>query len=264
MKNKRIKFLLLSLILTFNLTVLGQSKPDLTGLSLLEGKVTNPEGIPIPDARITLESFEGIIETTTGVYGEFILGVEPSYYIIRIDRWSGKLNYGNRKSYLNTTECEPYFRPYRRSNIDLSSGEKTTLNIVLIESGCVRWSDEKVVGGFLIRSHGLISSRVEYETLSDDLIVSNSPKLVIQYGDREKKGNDVVYTMNAGRQTDYPTVILTYDRMTIYADKIIVNNKKKNISTAGKVIVENGKERLYAKRILVNMKSKSPTFAIEK
>lgn len=265
MRNKKIIFLLLNLILTSNLAISGQNNPDLKGFAFVEGKVTNLENIPIPNARITLESFEVIMETTTDENGEFILGVDnPANYIVRIDEWSGKLNYGERKSYLSSTECQPYFRPFRRANVNLSASERTTLRIVLIETGCVKWTGDRALGVFLISDHKRLSTRVEYEILNADTIDNYSLNFVIQYGTREKKGNDVVYTMDAGRQTDYPSVILTYNRMTIYADKLIVNDKKKNISTEGKVIVENGKEKTQVKRVSINLKSKSPIFEIEK
>jgi lipopolysaccharide export system protein LptA len=72
--------------------------------------------------------------------------------------------------------------------------------------------------------------------------------MLIRYGKKRKNGNDVDYESRALADGK---VMVSYDALAIYADKIRFDRKKFTLSAQGDVIVEDGTQRIKANSVTV-------------
>ena len=98
---------------------------------------------------------------------------------------------------------------------------------------------------------------------------SNTALTMLIRHDEKKKGKGFVeYTGNIRELRGSPEavprgVMDTYDALTIYAEKVIFNKRGSILEAEGDVVVEDGKQRIRAKKVDVKFKRRIPELHIE-
>ena len=143
-------------------------------------------------------------------------------------------------TYIVTTEI-PGFYPFRRAPFRVIANESILINVVP--------SRRYLVQGTSVSSkHSADQAalRPNYEQLRVD---SKSPLTgLIQFEDKQRIRGAVRYRF----------AMFSYDQLTIYADELYLNRKPLRLVTSGKLVIENGKQRIEAKEVTVSFKGGEP------
>jgi len=118
------------------------------------------------------------------------------------------------------------FMPYKRSKLDVSCESNLTVNLYP--------QFERI-------SYGDKSPEHKFILFSDQWTSDKRLNLVISYLNKEKKENTVIHT----------DAMFTYNNLTISADKLIQNFKKKTITAKGNVWLEDGEKRTNYEKLTV-------------
>ena len=243
----------------------------------LQGRITSLTGIPFEKAYITIESIGYLYKTETDANGYFKtespIGFPPDIYKIHIESFLKKIPY-NKDEHISE-DCRIYFRPATRANVRLDEKNPITLNFILIDSGEVCFfveNSEKTPHGLFPTVQGIALSRprVMYETLTPLENFDLSLNVLIQYGNRFEKKGKVVYSHFIADSASsifgnpFPGVVITYNNMTVYAEKAEFDKKKKIIHATGNVVVEDGKTQFRAKKVEISNINGEPRFVYDK
>jgi hypothetical protein len=79
--------------------------------------------------------------------------------------------------------------------------------------------------------------------------------LVIQY-DLKREGGEIIEYQYEGRPLS--GVVVSYDVLTVSADRVKLDKKKLRVEAEGHVIIEDGKSRTRAERLAVEFKDGKP------
>lgn len=238
-------------------------------LAELHGKVINVVGLPIPNVEIELESDVSYQKIKTDANGNYQLKLHPTFYIIRLNEWIGKLPYPKDEIFY-TDDCNSYFRKAYRSAFQLQRGESSEINFVLAEAECVAWnSGDKTspnLGTMNAPTDIGTNQRTRYDTLfTPKEEFTDTFDLMVQYGHREERNNTITYKPTTGYRfysdelpsyvfgNPFPGVIVTYNLMTIYMSKATFDKKRRTLTSEGKIIVEDGKKQYEARKVLINI-----------
>lgn len=239
----------------------------------LQGKVTSITGMPINKVSITIESIGYLYKTETDENGYFKMespiGLPSDIYKIHIESYLKKIPY-NKDEHISE-DCRIYFRPATRANVRLDEKNPITLNFILIDSGEVCFFEEnsgKPPHGLFPTLQGvaLAKERVMYETLTPLENFDLSLNVLIQYGNRFEKKGKVVYSHfipdsdSSVFGNPFPGVVITYNNMTVYAEKAELDKNKKIIQAVGNIVVEDGKTQFRAKKVEISIKNGEPRF----
>jgi hypothetical protein len=238
--------------------------------SVLEGKIINILGQPIPRVTVVMESDTYLIRQLTDKEGRYSFQGPPGIYRISTESWVGKLSY-NDEFYM-PKDYSSYFRPALRANVKLSPEKSSTINFVLIESASILTHfDEKsdVLSGVIDQyDHLTPHPRIKYETIFWGF--ADGPfDLVVQYGSRRSKNGKIHYlTVLNHKQTSvfgksFPGVVITYDGTTIYADRAEFNGKDV-LRAEGNIMVEDGGEQFRSNKVEIILRSAKPVFNYER
>lgn len=142
--------------------------------------------------------------------------------------------------YRVTTEI-PGFYPYRRAEFRVLPGSTVIINVVPTPRYLVR--------GTTVSIRESVDTKAPLPRYDQFRIPEGPGSLQIQF---QKK-------RIAKRNVEYDGVTLTYDVLTIYADKLNFDSKRLRLKASGKwVIVEDGKQRLQVKQAAVAFKGGEP------
>lgn len=242
------------------LNLFGQSEET----SVVNGMVTNPQGLAIPKISVTFESDIWVHEILTDSDGRFTTSIPPSVYKITTSKWSYKLPYSDKNSIFYNAECVPYFRPSERASISLRANDQITLNLMIPESHCVNWNELGDFGYFSEITHTSFGTPARYRNLLPRTLSGvGFLDLVVQYSIYKEVNGVESYKMYAKTPNGIPTV-LTYDHITILADEIRHDPKKKLVQTVGTVKFDDGKRQYDAKSVKITFEGNQPKFNISK
>jgi hypothetical protein len=210
------------ILVNVDIHVASQDKPSGTIL----GTVYDIYGAVIPNVRITVENTNtGEIQNLrTNEAGNYSVNVNPSRYRVVMQSSVG------------------YPIPYTHSAFHISSNEKVMINF---RPKPYSISDSIENGKWIERYEGeLPSSVIHYVKLDDGTIKD----LQIQYHDIRIRRNAVEYRYS---------VTASIDKVTIYADKVVFDRRRKTLEAEGDVTIEDG-NRAYKARSVHIVVSKEP------
>ena len=135
------------------------------------------------------------------------------------------------------------FFPFRRAAFRVQPDVTTMINIVPTPRYLVRGTTvgEKAVD--------IASPRPRYDSFSPPKTHRGSPDLLIQFIKKRARNKTVFYE----------GAVVSYDTLTIYADKLRFNKKMLQLEASGiHVIVEDGKQRMRVRFVRVRFKEGKP------
>jgi len=258
---------------SFNAFVYGQlNQPPSSDNFSLKGKVVNITGKPIGGVRITLESDKFLYKISTDENGNYKFIVADGVYKLYTDPVIVSLDYDDK--FYMPSKCSSYFRPLTRANLKLAHPKHIVLNLLLVESGALcSWineSETQQMGSFEQYSHVKPHPKIKYETIQLLNRTTVPGNIVIQYGYRERKGDRNYYftavnaevTSVSGKEQLF--TIVTYDSITVYAERVFYN-RNKNMIRAVNAVYDHGGERERFKEIVIKIgKNSSPKFVFKK
>jgi hypothetical protein len=101
----------------------------------------------------------------------------------------------------------------------------------------------------------------KYVSISIDSSLKPALNLLVQFKtNRESKG--FVEYGSADSTPGKPNVIVSYDALTIYADRIRISKSPLRLRAVGQVVIEDGKQRKYASEIDLTFNGGVPTISV--
>ncbi|MEW6735317.1 MAG: carboxypeptidase-like regulatory domain-containing protein [Acidobacteriota bacterium] len=226
-------------ILVVGITVCGEHQPHAyvlmgnTKTGILKGRAMDPSEGGISSAKIIVEGDTVKREVITNEAGEYEIELPVGIYRINTDRMPGWL-------------------PFRRAAIQVQADTVTTVNVVPVpsieDSECVLPPPEKPLKDPQLKYKSFLLSHTSGMEL----------ELLIQYIERRERKGFVEYSSKIGTW-----VMVSFDKLAIYADKIDLNEKKFRLKADGRVIIEDGTKRIYAKGVVVDLKASKPIISID-
>jgi len=195
------------------------------------GVVTDAAGSLVPDTRVVIEGTRRF-EAMTSAEGSYSIKLPPGNYRFSVEAMSLG------------------FRLTRRSSAYLESNSKTEINFVLFGMHSVYLTQimRNLPAGVILDHPYFGDFRFE-EIFPPSLKKSNIKEIGIRYGEKEQTKTTTIYTADVTDDikkyngTDYPGVLLTYNLMTLQAQKITVDSKDEITAEGNVSINENGKKR---------------------
>jgi len=210
------------MIVVLDTNLAGQSvSPEVQSTGRVRGVVLDPHEARIIDATITVEGSRFVRVIKTNELGEYEIEVPSGVYRIR-------------------AEIPRYF-PFQRAAFRVDGDAVRMINIV---------PTQRVLStGLEVTARG---SRQDVTTVSPpqnesfSLATRSGPLLeaVIQF---QKRGTD-------GDFIRYSGAMLTYDSLAIYADTIRLNKRTLELKASGKLVVEDGKQRIHGTSVEANLR----------
>lgn len=201
------------------------------GSGKIFGSVLDPNGASIPNALVMVEDDQTSYKARADDVGEYEIRVPPGIYRI-------------------TAEIYPYYQ-FRRAAVSVDSNSAVMINIA---------PSLEILG---------IALEVTSEGVREPVMKAPSPKydayklprllyipydLLIQY--QEKSGTD--------SSIKYRRAQVTHNCLTIDADEVRFDAKNYTLDAeGGKLVIEDCKRRIHAKRVLVDFKLKNPVVLLE-
>lgn len=240
--------MLLSLIVGFGVvgdhssTALAQKPATLKGTIRF---LTIDEG-PEARATVTLEGERNnhVFEITPGMRGAYEFTVPPGIYRIIV---------------------KVGFCPTKRAAFRLRESQHITFDLPVADCKIVDrirprdWKPEEPA------NKGTVDG--EEEPFKEKIFqVSGDPsELMIRYGKWDESGKTFKYEgapvgflTGQGPQTRYLPVMVTYDLLTMYANKVCYDPRTQRLLADGNVIVEDGKQRKRGNHVEVNFSAGNP------
>lgn len=136
--------------------------------------------------------------------------------------------------YQITATCNNFY-PYRRSPLQVKSGEIIRINLLpaLRILSVADGIDEK--GAFEKYQY---APQVRYESFLSSITSALTPQLLIRFDQRTRRSGYTEYTSKLNT-----TLMASYDALSIFADKIRFDEKSAVLEAEGDVVFENGKTR---------------------
>lgn len=140
------------------------------------------------------------------------------------------------------------FYPFRRAAFRLQPGTSTVINVVPVARYLIR--------GTTVSANEPIdipAPSPKYESFSLPQSPAESLDLLIEF-DKKRTHNVLI---------EYDRATVSYDVLTIYADKVCFNKKTLRLEASGdRVVVEDGKQRVEVKYVEVEFQAGLPTIKL--
>jgi hypothetical protein len=133
------------------------------------------------------------------------------------------------------------FLPFRRAAFRVEIGKETLINLSLMPGG--------------VTSHNVPHPpQIGYDSFSIPNSQSVALDLLIQFGTRQKQKDSI----------EYRGVTISYDALTVYADKARLDPKSFRFEAEGDVVVDNGIESVRVRSVNVNFGASGPDITLIK
>lgn len=142
-----------------------------------------------------------------------------------------------------------YYFPFKRAPFQIVSGNTTSINV----TPALRI----LAIGTVLKKKDLIEMAPEpkYQSLAVPHSANPELSLLVQYDHRRERGDSIQYTDHA---RPFSGVMVSYDGLTICADKVTIAKSLLRVRAEGNVIVEDGKQRVQAKRKVLEFRNGVP------
>jgi hypothetical protein len=191
------------------------------------GRVTD-DGRSISHASVKIANRHFSMETKTDEEGRYEIKIPAGVYWI-------------------TLQADDYF-PYRRAALRIAPGETKPLNISpkLRVLGVVAYIDKKTE----VYTHREdLAPPIKYDLLPARGIANGVSKVMVQFTGKRRVGNS----------TEYDSVSVTYDVVTVVADRVFWNDKKRTLEADGNIRLESSANETYPRHISIKLGGKRPT-----
>lgn len=201
----------------------------------LSGTVMDINGARIADAKVTIEGAGTTHTVTTSEDGTYEADLTLGIYRIRVN--------------------SPGFCPTRRAAFNVQPSTAVTFDFTLVVcalENVLTGEDGKYTGE--VHRYRMPFKEEEFPVKSASVSPLN---LLIQYGGRLKKKNVIRYK---GFKIDSKSlgVIVSYNLLTIHADKVRFDRQTLQLEAEGSLIVEDGKQHTQAKKAKVDFNGSEP------
>lgn len=256
---KRSLFILTIIIILFSISNAQKAEnQSVADKVLLRGRITTLNKTPFPRAIISIEKIaprkpEYFVDVYTDKYGDYALRVPKGVYEVKVKGWVGKLTSAENETTC-APKCEWYFEEVSRANIDLTKLSSQNLNFALVKEG------------YFVSSYRKPLVELKYEVISAFVSKNLSLNMMIRYTVKDENGQLTTYKSNESftKKSIYPLTTLTYDNITIYSDSFVYDKEKRQISTVGKVIVDDGLNEFEANKAIIGITNSKPFFQFVK
>lgn len=225
-----------------------QSSPT-AQVGRLVGTVTDMNDARVPQAKVIIDGAGTTLTVSTEEDGTYQSELPPGTYRIRVESLG--------------------FCPVRRASFRMQPSTTTLLNFTLI--ACPLANQLAIKDG---QYKGEVTRYLDPFKEESVPIVSTSEaplELLIRYGERREGANFVEYKgaavsydeyapnpAGSVRRRKYQGVTVTYNTLTIYADKVRLDPKNLRLEAYGNVVVEDGSRCVRGKRAVVDLKTSEP------
>lgn len=226
-------FVLLAITMAF--AEMSKQAPTASAPGYLAGMVLDTNNSAVAGATVTVEGGGAKHTITTGQDGSFNVQLPDGIYRIRAESRGFCLS--------------------RRAAFRLRPSITTTINLRLIVCPLVH---SLILEGGQYKGE---TARYQPPFKEDEFSVASSGgplNLLIQYGERIHRRNDIHYkgfTLSDGKCFG---VIVTYDVLTIYADSVRFDAKSLRLEAEGNVVFEKGLEPVKAQHANIDLKGGEP------
>jgi hypothetical protein len=206
-------------------------------------------GARVPNATVIVKGKETTYKVVTGEDGTYEIELPAGIYRISVNELRG---------FSSTRRAAFYLRPSTTTIFDftLFSPESVSVNYTGAKYGEVL--DDGPRTGF------------KYEVFSLSRSAGVPLELMFQYGERKVEGSIIEYKANVISYGEsmygepYPGVVVSYNLMTIHANKVRFDRNLLNIEAEGNIFIEDGRQRIRAKRAEVQFKASEPIIKLFK
>lgn len=219
--------LLLLIVSAIGGKALHTSSRKIQSMARIRGAVmdSNAAVIITPKPTIVFKRNKAISRVVANENGDYEITLPPGVYTV-------------------TTEIAGFY-PFRRAKFRLLRGSDVMINLVPTPRYLIRGTTVSAS-----ESIDVPSPAPKYDEFH---IRGGEGRLLIQF---EKK-------RIANSEIEYEGAILTYDALTVYADRLSFNKAQLRLKASGKrVVVEDGKQRVQVKRAAVGFKAGKPTLEL--
>jgi len=192
-------------------------------MARIKGTVMDPNGAVIvtPRPSLIFEGKNGARTAMANDSGDYEINLAAGIYKISSDT--------------------PGFYPFRRAQFRVLPASALIINVVLKPRYLTRGTTVSAT-----ESADDLAPVPKYEEFH---VPRSVVSLLIQF-QRKRKANGKI---------EYEEAVLTYDALTIYADKLSFNKARLQLNATGRrVVVEDGKQRVKVKRAAVSFKGGEP------
>lgn len=136
----------------------------------------------------------------------------------------------------------PNFYPFRRAAFYVRAGEVVVINLVVVPL--------PIVSELSVATSPKLSSEAKRHPFQyESFLVPDSPdeqlELLVRFSEKRRQGSIV----------EYGKAMISYNTLTIYADRAWLNLKTFCLEARGDVIVEDGKQRQRARSTVIGFKA---------
>ena len=199
------------------------SSAESQSMATVKGTVMDSNGavIVLPEPTIIFKRNDEIRRVVVDESGDYEITLPPGVYTV-------------------ATEI-PGFYPFRRAEFCLLPGSDVIINLVPTPRYLVR--------GTTVSVREAVDTLTPKPKYNEFHVPGRGFSMLIQF--EKKRG--------ASEKIEYDRAVLTYDTLTIYADKLSFNRAHLRLKASGKrVIVEDGKQRFGVKQAAVAFKGGEP------
>jgi hypothetical protein len=197
----------------------------------------------ITGAKVIFLSEGKKYEATTDAAGNYVVQVPVGIYQI--------------------TTASLGFCPYKRSSFQVLPSAPVLMNVILYVcplANILSLNDK----GKYIGEECRYEDPVTNETSLVHYIINENNRPLIRYGKRQDKQDSFEYegvTINNG---EYLGAMVSYDKLTLYADKIRFDKATTILEAQGNVVLEDGKQQSKWSKVIIDFKAKDPISTLTK
>lgn len=203
--------------------------PRIQATGKIKGIVLDPNEARIPAVTILIEGAHATRRLTTNDFGEYESEVPAGTYHIKADL--------------------PNYFPFRRAAIRVDSGKTVTINVA---------PAQRVLSvGLEVTEQGVqepvrMAPLPQYEIFALRSPPRDDLDVLVQYQRRTLRRDTIEYTK----------AVVSYDSITVYAETIRLERTTFRIEAGGNVIVDDGGQRVRAKRAEVDLRTRSAIISL--
>lgn len=238
-------YLLLSFAMVAALVTTGPMQVQEAGVVRGTIRFVTIDQSPLHGATVTLEGEGTKQQVQTDKQGAYEIRVEPGTYHVSVDG----------PSYKKTKRAVFRVRKSMIVTIDLELVPRTIVDRIRPPD----WKPAKPP------IKGVVDGE-EVPFKDKNFTVAGDPhELMIRYGKWDESGEvftyegaPVHYEMTTGEESKFLPVMVTFDFLTIYANKACYDSKTQRLTADGNVIVEDGKHRKRVQHAEVDFSARNP------
>lgn len=245
--NQFVVLTLMGLILT--LTLRGQTSSLRSQLmGTLKGTLMDVSGRRVAGATVLIEGGRTTYRVVTDKDGAYQIELQAGLYHLSVSGWKE-------------------FSPARRAAFYLPPSTVTAINFILIERKAVAIPYPGAKPGEFFDDGP--STDIKYEVLPFVHTPDIQREIGVQFGEKHEKGSvieykaELMYRGHALYGDPHPAVVVSYNLITIYANRVFFNRKSFKLKAEGNVIVEEGDKRVHAKSAVVDFTAVKPILKLK-